>query len=118
MVVGTWKTKVPLWIQSINGQLYLVTTNEHYHAPTRDLGDVPVGSEIRIQHLFCDRTVERQIIYATGTLTRGPYSGKDIRLDDPLFAPNYFMHSRVDTTTQPASTLGKQWRVAPDELEK
>ena len=117
-VVGTWKTKAELWLQEINGHLYLVTTNEHYHAPTRDLQAVPVGTEIRIQHLIRDRTVERDLLYATGTLTSGPYAGKGMRLDDLLFAPNGFMHLTVDTSTQPASALGKQWAVAPDKLGK
>ena len=117
-VVGIWRTKAPLWLKRINNKLYLSTTSENYVAPTRDVATLPPGTEIRIEHLVLEKTVEIDRLYATGTLVAGPYAGKTTELDERLFEPNYFKHSTVDTTTQPVDALGKRWMVARGKLEK
>ena len=115
-VVGTWRTKSQLTLMEIDKTLYLSTTGEHYSATTRDLAILPVSTEIRLERLNLKTTIETQLLYATGSLTSGPYAGRTFEVDDRIFLPNFF--KPPNTATPPSTPLEKKWTVAPDKLEK
>jgi hypothetical protein len=117
-VVGTWETKSPLWLKESKNTLYLETSGEHYSNPMRDVATLPAGTKIRIDHLIFERTIETEFLYATGSLTSGPYAGRLVKFDNRLFAPNAFKHPDSFTTTQPATGWPRTWAVAPDKLQK
>jgi hypothetical protein len=115
-VVGTWRTKSQLTLMEIDDVLYLSTTGEHTkYRSYRDLAVLPVGTEVRIEHLIFKTTIETETVYATGTLTSGPHAGKAIQLDDELFVPNFF--KPPTGTSRPSRPLEKKWIVAADRLE-
>jgi hypothetical protein len=116
--VGTWKTKSLLTLQEIDKKLYLSTDSERYRQTTRNLATLPVGTEIRVEHLINDRTAESgERLYGTGCIASGPYAGKSLELDPELFAPNVYLRT-TSSPTSPVTSAEKQWSVAPDKLAK
>ncbi len=117
-VVGTWKTKVPLYLLEIDKTLYLDTRSALFGGNDRHVATLPVGTEVRIEHLTHEKTFETELLYPTGSLTSGPYANRTIEIDPTLFVPNCFLRFRVDTTTQPSVGKTSNWAVAPDVLGK
>ena len=119
-VVGTWKVKSPLTLKHFENSMGPDTgldTASALYSGQRYIATLPVGTEIRIEHLIFDRTIEVDLLYATGSVISGPYAGKSLQLADTLFLPNRFNHN-VDTTTQPAVKLNYNWAVDPQWLGK
>ena len=116
-VVGTWKSKVPLYLFEIDKKLY-VDTRSALFGNGRKLATLPVGTEVRIEHLIQEKTFETTLLYPTGSLTSGPYANRTVEIDPTLFVPNRFLRFQVDTTTQPSVGKTSKWAVVPDILGK
>jgi hypothetical protein len=116
-VVGTWKSKIPLWLIEDDKTLYLKTANTLIDKTSRVLVAVPVGTDIRIERLIHEQTTETDLFHEIGTLTSGPYAGRTIELDYRIFSPNYFQSAHPGTTTRPGA-LPHSWTVATDILER
>ncbi len=86
VVVGSWKTKTPLWLVRIGGTVYLNVANTTYEQSDSVIETVPTGSELRIEHLTLTRTAEVDLLSASGSLVTGPHAGEEIHLDVHLFA--------------------------------
>ena len=84
--VGTWKTKVPLTLREQDKRLYLLGTNT-FMPRAREVLAVPVGTELRIEHLILWPSWECDVTEATGSLVAGPYAGKRLILDGNVFFP-------------------------------
>ncbi len=117
-VVGTWKTKVPLILKEIDKELYLDTRSALFGGSDRHVATLPVGTEIRIEHLIREETIEITQLHPTGSLILGPYANRTIEIDPTLFVPNRFPGFNPGTTTQPSVPLGSKWAVAPEVLGK
>ncbi|HXE54407.1 MAG TPA: hypothetical protein VN541_15400 [Tepidisphaeraceae bacterium] len=108
-VAGTWKTKVPLTVARFDkdaqfspyrqsGLQLELLTNDYAKAfvgiPHVTFSTLPVGTEIRIEHLIADSSTEAGTLYwCTGSLTYGPYGGQPLILDPHLFAPNAYLRN-------------------------
>jgi hypothetical protein len=117
-VVGTWKTKVPLRLVEIefrgDKKLYLVY-GDQYISRSRELPEVPAGTEIRIERLIYRDTFETSFLDVTGSLGTGPYSGKSVMLDRSLFAADVV--DRYCIWHVDPSKPKPKWTVAPEKLE-
>ena len=127
-VVGTWKTKVPLRLVEIEKKLYLDKAGQSFPGE-KDLVDVSVGTEVRIQRLIFRHTFEVDFLDVIGDIAVGQYSGKSVNLSGSFFTP-------VDWPSGSSGSLGKvapsmyystfhhpsyakpNWIVAPDMLER
>ena len=127
-VVGTWKTKVPITLVDVTQHSYTSASGLYLgvdirpaaelNSPNVRLTTLPIGTEIRIEHLMADNSAEAGSIYwVTGSLTSGPYAGKPLTIDSHLFAPNAYLRNYFSATPSP-SHLPSTWSVNPDELGK
>ena len=114
-VVGAWQTRVPLRLVEIGKELYLVFGDQFISA-SHELPAVPIGTEIRIEHLIFRRTFETTFLDATGSFVAGPYAGKTLWLDSRLFAPDLVFHN--DLHHGDPSNPPWNWTVAPEKLER
>jgi hypothetical protein len=120
-VVGTWKAKVPLrLVQEKNdsdSDLALVLGDFPMYPDMEDLGILPVGTEVRIEHLqFLDTYESSTSIKATGSLTAGPYQDRPLLLNGLLFAKDWMATVQLDHGDPNAAN--KDWTVNADALEK
>ena len=112
-IVGTWKTKTTLWLMQQDKELFITTIDEGPSTSViQTLSVLPVGTELRIEHLMSDRTTEAgELLHATGSLTSGPYAGKQAWLVSTLFAQQRSPEGTAVVTPG-------MWSVAPDKLGK
>jgi hypothetical protein len=115
-VIGKWKSKIPLRLVEISGKhLYLVIGEPGIHE-TKELAKVPVGTEIRIDHLMSRETFETTYLEATGCLVAGPYADRQINLDDGLFEQDTVFRANISRGKPHVRQM--KWAVAPDKLER
>ena len=112
-VVGTWKAKKPL---------QLVKSGDNIIVTDRDFGGqliatLPVGTEVRIEHLIRYSTEAGYFTRITATVASCPHSGQLVLFDDMLFAPNRFNTPAYSPKNPPDGWTSK-WTVAPDKLER
>lgn len=115
-VVGKWKAKAPLELEDIDKQLFLAPKNDRYHPGGRLILTLPVGTEIRIEHLiYHEEAMGGSPLYVMGSLVSGAYSEKPIQLSIWFFRPNPFTHRGVST---PPPDWTSKWTVSSDVLTK
>ena len=117
-VVGTWKIKMPMRLVEIKDKLFILSGPQF--VPEKNLAALPVGTEIRVEHLIFRSTFETDFLNVTGSLTSGPNAGKTIVLDD-LFSHDLLLHYCLHHDAGPqgcAAHPATQWVVAADKLER
>jgi hypothetical protein len=120
-VVGTWKTKVPLRLLQIQKEMYLVY-GDQFIPRSRELPVLPVGTEIRIEHLIFKSTFETDFLDVMGSLVGGPYSGRIVNIDSRLFTRMHDPTGGESTPTQyyevwhGPNDKKPNWAAAPDKL--
>lgn len=114
-VVGTWKSKVPLYLVKTYDKEspLLITPDGGAYVPNDNgLAVLPVGTEIRIEHLIRVYTWQTTFFRTTGSLVTGPYARKGVQLHWKLFVNNGIIGSEDGPFP-----IGKQgWSVAPEIL--
>ena len=127
-VIGKWKLKTKARIVEIERtkELYLELgdapkPDPRFEVPgftsgSKDLAALPVGTEISIDELLYRETFETNYLDATGSLTAGPYAGRQLRLAGGLFDSNIL--SRAAISRGQPGVRGTKWAVAADKLER
>ncbi|HVU28202.1 MAG TPA: hypothetical protein VHG71_10775 [Verrucomicrobiae bacterium] len=123
-VVGTWKTKIPLRLVEIQKELHLVYGDQAI-GNSRELPELPIGTEIRIEHLTFQHTFEVDLLDVVGSVVNGPYANKPVyidgrlfmQVDEPQFHAKDWVNSYYSTWNHPDDPKPK-WVVAPDKLER
>jgi hypothetical protein len=126
-VVGTWKAIVPLRLvqgtnnlvgrDDLGGGLSVVLRDRPFVWSTdcKDLGILPVGTELRIEHLYYSNTFEASYIAVTGSLSAGPYKDRPLELDPWMFAD---WVATVQISHGDLNVANVPWAVDGDVLEK
>jgi hypothetical protein len=116
-VVGKWKARVPLELAEIDKKPYLAPKSDRYPTRGRAILSLPIGTEIRIEHLiYHGEVMGGSPLYMMGSPVSGPYAGQSIRLDDQFFRQNRFTRPELSKTPPPDWTL--KWTVSSDILAK
>lgn len=67
-VATTWKLKSELRLVEVNNTLYVLVPGPLVDTDARNIALLPIGTQIRIEHLTFQSTFETTYLYATGTL--------------------------------------------------
>jgi len=114
-VIDTWKSKIPLRLVEIKNDLHLVLGDAEISG-SKELAVLPMGTEIRIEHLAYRKTFETSYLDACGSLTAGPWMGRILHISDSLFAPDLVFRACVYRGYKQVEEM--TWSVAADKLTK
>jgi hypothetical protein len=126
-VTGVWKAKVPLRLvqgrnnlvgrDDLGGDLSLILSDWGVDRNDKDLGILPIGTEVRIEHLYFLDTYETcTLMAATGSLTAGPYINRPLELNGRFFEKDLMATVQLDHLNPGGANV--VWTVNSDILEK
>ena len=125
-VVGVWKLKAPLRLvqgpsnfvgrDDLCSDLGIILGDPGISPTEKDLGLLPIGTEVRIEHLYYWETFETSHLDATGSLTAGPYKDRPLELNGRLFEKDLMATVQMDHLNPGGANI--VWSVNSDVLEK
>ena len=126
-IIGTWKCKAPLRLmqgpnnlvgrEDLGGGLTIFLPDQVLGSKDyTDLGILPVGTEVRIEHLYYWKDFETSYMAATGSLTAGPYKDRPLELNWLLFEKDLMATVKIDHLNPGGANI--PWTVNSDVLEK